>query len=287
MVKAEARGVEHDARKRPAFVAMDNFSVGAVAQDRVTDKRKVNANLVRASGVKDTTQKSGSVPEFFFDKPVRTCRLTVFAHSHFHAITRVAVNRFANDAGKEVRSLIHEGDILLLEFPRLKLLDESVVSFVGLREKHDAGGFLVEAVDDSGAQLSAGSRKLALSVVEQRVDKGIIAGAGSGMRNDARVFIDDDDVFVFEKDIERDFGRRKRGFRRLGESDFEGIVFGKRGLTGDDMAVHAHAAGIQYFLNAGTAHFGECCGEHLVGALVASPGGNGENFRRFGVVFHD
>ena len=51
MFEAEPFGVEHDARHRPAFVAVQDASVGFVTEDRMPEVSEVDPDLVGSSRV--------------------------------------------------------------------------------------------------------------------------------------------------------------------------------------------------------------------------------------------
>ncbi len=78
------------------------------------------------------------------------------------------------------------------------------MGLVGLGDHQEAGGVLVDAVDDAGPDDPANPRKLAAAVVEQGVDQGAIEVPCGGMNNQSGWFVDHDQVFVFEHDAERE-----------------------------------------------------------------------------------
>ena len=84
---------------------------------------------------------------------------------------------------------------------------------VVLGHDHQAGGALVEAMDDAGAQLAADAAQV-VDVVEQGVDQRAVGVAGGRMDDHARGLVDDHDVGVLVDDVERQRLRLRRGGRR-------------------------------------------------------------------------
>lgn len=75
---------------------------------------------------------------------------------------------------------------------------------VGFSDDEATRGVFVEAMDNTGALDSTDTRELAVAVVEEGVDEGAVVVTGGRMDDHAVSFVKDDDVFVLEKDIERD-----------------------------------------------------------------------------------
>ena len=80
-------------------------------------------------------------------------------------------------------------------------------------DEDDAGGFLVEAMDDAGAKDVAALRER-LAAAEKRVDERAFVVAGAGVDDHAGGFVDGEDVVVFVEGFERDgFGFGRMGGR--------------------------------------------------------------------------
>ena len=100
---------------------------------------------------------------------------------------------------------------------------------LGLGGDHDAGGVLVEPVDDAGPLDPADALEAGAAVKEQGVDQRSRQAAGGRMDHHADGLIDDDQVFVLEKHAERNvlglrfcldrFGRRQQ--QQIAVTDLE------------------------------------------------------------------
>ena len=108
---------------------------------------------------------------------------------------------------------------------RLEVAERGVV----LCDDDQAGGFLVEAVDDAGAQLAADTFDVR-AVVEHGVDERVLGVAGRGMDDHAGRLVYDDDVVVFIDDDERDGLRLGEGGLRWGRGVHRHGLSGRQGL---------------------------------------------------------
>ena len=130
------------------------------------DVREVDANLVRAAGVREGADECGFDTVFLLDAPVGDSFASVIANGHAHADGAVAVDVGVDDAGEQARGLIDEREVFLLGRARGELGDECVVGLIGLCEHDHARGLAVEAMHDAGAGCAAGRGELAFGVME-------------------------------------------------------------------------------------------------------------------------
>ena len=122
--------------------------------------------------------------------------------------------------------------------------DERGVGRLVLGDDEDAGGVLVEAVHDAGAEFAADALEIA-AMVEQGVDEGVGGVAGGGMDDEAGGLVEDDQVGIFVEDGEGDVGGNEADGFGLGEDAAE-FVAGSEGGVGfeDGFAVEGNAAGL-------------------------------------------
>ena len=76
------------------------------------------------------------------------------------------------------------------------------VGELGLGHDHDAGGVLVQPMDDPGPALAADPGELVAAMCQQRVDQRAVLVAGGGMHNQTCGLVEDDQVCVLIKDRE-------------------------------------------------------------------------------------
>ena len=88
---------------------------------------------------------------------------------------------------------------------------EALVGGVGLGDDQQAGGVLVEPVDDAGPPDPADPRQAGAAMGDQRVDQRAVRMARRRMDDEAGRLVDDDQVLVLEDDVERQYPRRESG----------------------------------------------------------------------------
>ena len=168
-----------------------------------------------------------------------------------------------------------------------KLRRQGLVRAVVLRHHHDAGGVLVEAMDDAGAALAADAGKAVAAMGDQRVDQGAGPISGRGMNDEVAGFVDDDDVVVLVNHAQRDglgggFCRLRRrhvdGDRGAGIDPVIGIA--------DRVALEGDGAGLDQRFEPRPGQFGDMAGEHTVKPFAGFRLGDDEGFLRYSVC-HD
>ncbi len=115
---------------------------------------------------------------------------------------------------------------------------QTLVGAVVLGHHQQAGGVLVQAVDDARPLAAADARQV-VAVLEQGVDQGAGRVARGRMDDEAGRLLDDEQVGVLEDDVERDvLGRRvQRPGRRLVHHDAVAGLDPVRGLAGPSSTV--------------------------------------------------
>ena len=75
---------------------------------------------------------------------------------------------------------------------------------LAFRRQHDAGGVLVETVDDSRPHLAANAGQPIAAMRDQRVHKRAVGLAGARMDDHAGGLVDDDQVGILIQNVQRD-----------------------------------------------------------------------------------
>ena len=122
-----------------------------------------------------------------------------------------------------------------------------------LGRDEQAGGVLVDAVDDTGARDAADARKAVAAMGEQGVDQGTVGAARSRMHHHAGRLVDHDQMIVLEGDLERDGLRRRprgRGRRHVDREALAGRNL-HRGRGNDPAVAVADRALLHQRLDAG------------------------------------
>ncbi len=98
---------------------------------------------------------------------------------------------------------------------------------IGLCDHQQAGRIAIDAVDDTGALDAANAGQLSLAMVEQGIDERAVWMPRRRMDHQASRFVDDDQMLIFENDIQRNILRlgliRSRG--RDVEQEGKALIF--------------------------------------------------------------
>ena len=191
------------------------------------------------------------------------------SHRHFLAVMRMPVDRLVDGAGLAAGSAPRKGHVAAPHFAGAAVVGElrrqRLMGAVVLGHHHQAGGVLVEPVDDAGTAHAADAGKACAAMGNQRVDQRSGLVPGGGMHHEILRLVDDDEVVVLEHDIERDIlafglgggGRRHVDCDRIPRIDMISGVANRDAadahLTCEDQRFQARARQV------GTAH-----GEHAV-----------------------
>ena len=115
---------------------------------------------------------------------------------------RMSSDFFFDYPGRLAQFSGDEREINLFHCARGELFGQFAMRDIIFRHYKASACFLVETVNDTGPFFSAdpGQRR---AVTEQRIDQSMLALTRTRVNGKSGRFIDDDDVFVFEEDVER------------------------------------------------------------------------------------
>src|SRR5262245_50230566 len=139
---------------------LEPAAVDLVAQQWVSDRGEVDADLVRAPGLEpagnEARDRRAVAPPLAFEYlPMRDRRAAARAHRHLLARVRVAADRLVDGAARALRYAPDKGEIAAgqrLAAPVVgKLPAQRAVRAVGLGHHQEAARILVEPVHDAGA----------------------------------------------------------------------------------------------------------------------------------------
>ena len=97
-----------------------------------------------------------------------------------------------------------DGEIVPLQVVGGELGRETMVGGIGLGDDEKAGGILVDAVDDAGAEASADAGEGLAAVVEEGVYQRSRRGARRRMHDEPGGLVDDDDIGILVDDFKGD-----------------------------------------------------------------------------------
>ncbi len=216
---------------RPAYTGSPNQGV--------TDVGHVDAYLVRAAGDQPALQESAA-GEALAD-PVERARLPPARdHGHALALGLVAGDRGVHDALAAAGLTVDHRQVALVGCAPTEGEGQGAVRGVVLGGDQHPRGVLVEPVHDPGALHAAHAREVP-AVRQQRVYQGAVGVARRGVDDEPRRLVDDDQVLVLEKHVQRHLLReqlRRNDWRR---EDFDHVAWLEElgGLAGRAVAPHA------------------------------------------------
>ena len=142
---------------------------------------------------------------------------------HFLAVGRVAADGRVDRARVIPDPAADEADIGPCQRMVLELRGERGVGGVVFRRDDEAGGILVDPVDDAGALFPADAGERVAAVREQRVDQRSVRVPRRGMDDESLGLVDDDDIRVLVADLQRDRLRLDRDLADLRERQLQRI----------------------------------------------------------------
>ena len=98
----------------------------------------------------------------------------------------------------------NKGEIDFFYFPLRELAGKMLMGGVIFRDHETAARFFVQAVNDAGSLFAANPGK-ACAMMEQRVHDRVRSIASPRMNNEPRRFVDNEQIAVLEKKLERNF----------------------------------------------------------------------------------
>jgi len=244
-------------------------AVGVIAHERMADELKMHADLVRAPGVDLRFHQRRRVKPFEnFVARVRGATRAVVAHGHAFAVRGMSRDGRVDFGGGASRFAADERVVNLVNFARRELFREREVRLVIFGDDQTTTRFLVEAMHDARSRHAADAAQRALAVMQQRIDERVFLVTGGGMHDESGGFVDDEQRFILEQNIERDFFRlRLGGFGiRPVNFDFFARVRMMRGF--DDFAVDADVAFFDQSLQRAARGGGKFLAQEFVEPLV-------------------
>ncbi len=201
-------------------------AVDRVADDRVTDMRQVDADLVCAPGLKATFHQACGAIEIAQYPVMGNRHLAALGHHrHLLAVLGVAPDIAFNAVRDRTGKPPYERLVYARQTPRGELGGETLVGRVRFGGDHEAAGILIEPVDNAGAHDPANARQAVAAMGNEGVDQGRVRITRGRMYDHARRLIDNNQRGVFIDHVEGDGLASGYGRRCLGDSQIEGLVW--------------------------------------------------------------
>ena len=166
----------------------------------------------------------------------------VVAHGHTFAMRRMPGDGGVDFAGIARKFAAHNRVVNFPDLARGKLFGKCQMRLVILGNDEAAAGFLVQPVNDARPRDTADAAERTPAMVEQRVDECVFLVSGGRMYDEPGGLVQNQQRFVLEKYVERNFLRLRLsgpGFRPV---NFD-LLAGARAVRGfDRVAVDADVA---------------------------------------------
>lgn len=227
-------------------------SVDGVAEDGVAGEAHVDADLMGAAGLQHELEQRGATIPFDGVEVGDGVFAADAGDGHLAGVGEGAADG-GDDAAVVLGELaLDEGEVVAVEGVFAGLFGEGAVGAAGFGDDHDAGGVAVEAVDDAGPGGVVAGGFDGAAMVHDGVDEGAGIVARRGMDDEAGGFVDDEDVGVFEEDVEGDVFGRGGGFGRGRQGEADGVAgeYASAGALAGD-AVDERAVLLDDFLDIG------------------------------------
>lgn len=178
-------------------------------------------------------------------------------HSHFFAVCRRPPDLRPNGSRRRGRDAVDDRQIAPFDVVRCKQLGKPFMCSVAFCDNKQSRSVFVDAVHDARSLHAADTRKLATTMVEQRVYQRAVSVAGSRVNDQPRRLVNDNQMLVFIYNIEIDILRLGLVSDRCRHQQFERAPceFPGRGI-GDRNTVDAKALFGHQRLNPRTRKFG-------------------------------
>ena len=239
-------------------------AVHIVARDGVSDACEVDANLVRSACLQ-TAEDIGEAAVALEHLDMGHGGLGIeLCHAHLLAVDLVPSDGRVNGALVLLDVAVADGEVLAREAVRLDLLAESGVGDIGLRDRQQSAGVLVDTVDDPGAQLAVDARQLIAATVHQSVDQRAAVVARSRVHHHSLGLIDHEQVRVLIDDIEGDILRRDIHGLRVVDQDGDTVADGGLVVLLDRLLPYRHHAVVDQLCRGRSAQIVDMIGEVLV-----------------------
>src|SRR6516165_4307382 len=143
-----------------ASLGFEAAAIDGIAEERMSDRGEVDADLMRAPGLKPAGDEARhrraiAAAIAFEDLPMGDRRAPACAHRHLVAHARMAADWLVDGAARPLRHAPDECQVAAAQRPAAavvgELAAERAMGAVGLGHHDEAAGVLVEAMHDAGA----------------------------------------------------------------------------------------------------------------------------------------
>ena len=176
-------------------------AIGRVSRHGMPEVFQVNADLVRATSLGMALDESFSLAGIQHTVVSQSLAAPI-DDGHFLAVDGVPTDGGIDFSVRHAGDSIDQGEVGFFDIPGGELIGERAVGLFGFCDHKDSGSFLVESVNDARTLRSAHDLD-ACAVVKEAVGKGAFAVSRAGVDDEAGGFVEDEEVFILEKNAQR------------------------------------------------------------------------------------
>ena len=201
-------------------------AISRIPDYRMTDVRQVNSYLMRAAGLDLHIQQREAAEAFgHFKNGMRCAAGSASKHRHSSSIIAAAPDASLDLAALLRHPSVDQRDVHFEHLAVAKLVRQAFVRAVVLCDDQQAGSFFVDSMDDARPGTSRLPGQL-VEVMHERVRKRARLYPRAGVNDHTSGLADDDQVVVFENDVQRQRFGRELDWRRFRQIDFDTITRG-------------------------------------------------------------
>jgi len=181
-------------------------AVNPVADHRVSTIGKMYSDLMCSAGAKTAFDKCRLGAERAHDTIMCDCRppLTLADDSHFSAICSAPTDVAGDLTSRREGQTPNQCGINAVDPTQGKVERQGVMGCIGLSNDHQSARVLVETMDDAGPTNPSNPREPRTTMADERVYESAVKISRSGVNDQARGLVDDDQMCVLKADIQRD-----------------------------------------------------------------------------------
>ena len=218
MNEGQGVGVQHLARGGVAGQISQTLvlavAVSEIADQWVAEKLKMHADLVSAARVKENFGVSRAAKPFEHAITGASFASGFFIHGHSFAVRGMPANGGSDLPAIALNLAANDGMINFFHFAAGELGGKGEMGVVVFRDHKATAGFFIKAVDNSRPSNAADAAEFAFTMMQQGIYQRVLFMAESGMDDESRRLVHDQQRIIFVDDFERDFfGLRFRGAR--------------------------------------------------------------------------
>jgi hypothetical protein len=233
----------------------------------MADRPHVDTYLMGTPTVDAHCNQSAQPCPRTLDRVIGARWTAIVAAAHPRPVGGITADRSIDAAAQFPRDSVNQCTVALVNTPLGKLRRKHLVAAVTFRNKQDATGLLIKAVDNPRPFDATDPTQAPAAMVQDAMHQGIISGSRTGMHHNPGRFVDHQQLFILKQHIKVHWYRDQSERPRPGNRVLNDITAQQaRGLANHLIIPPDHAC-CQHALPARPAPLRVQPGKHLVGSV--------------------